>query len=236
MKDEVRQRFGGCAATYDSAAEVQRRVARRLADMAAPLLADGIRILEIGCGTGTLAERLMRLCRPSLYTLNDISGEMIAEALRKMEARGDRPPTGVLRGDAERVAWPVADAVVSASAVQWFERPASFLAKASQSLPRGGVVALATYGPRTFRELRKAGAPNGYPTMGEWREAMGRHGFETAATESETMTQAFASRTSMLRMIAMSGVGTRRGRQSAGGGNGARELTWECLMLVGRRR
>ncbi len=232
MKDEVRQRFGGCAATYDNAAEVQRRVALRLADMAAPLLADGIRVLEIGCGTGTLSERLMRLCRPSLYTLNDISGEMIATALRRMETT----PTDIMEGDAELAAWPAADAVVSASAVQWFERPTEFLAKASMCLPRGGTVALGTYGPQTFRELRKGGAPNGYPTMSEWREAMARHGFATVATESETVTQAFDSRTAMLRMIAQSGIGTRRGRQDAGGGNGARELTWECLLLVGRRR
>lgn len=235
MKDEVRQRFGGSAATYDSAAEVQHRVALRLADMAAPLLADGIRILEIGCGTGTLAEQLMRLRRPALYTLNDISDEMIAEALRKMEARGETTPTRALRGDAELLAWPGADAVVSASAVQWFERPTSFLAKASQSLPRGGVVALATYGPQTFRELREAGAPNGYPTMREWRETMARHGFETLAAESETVTQTFASHAAMLRMIAQSGIGTRRGHRGAEMDNDARELTWECLLLVGRR-
>lgn len=236
MKEEVRQRFGGCAATYDNAAEVQRRVAHRLADMAAPLLADGIRVLEIGCGTGTLSERLMRLCRPSLYTLNDISGEMIATALRRMEATGKTTPTDIMEGDAELAAWPAADAVVSASAVQWFERPTEFLAKASTCLPRGGTVALATYGPQTFRELREGGAPNGYPTMSEWRKAMARHGFETVAAESETVTQTFASRTAMLRMIAQSGIGTRRERQDAGGGNGARELTWEYLMLVGRRR
>lgn len=235
MKDEVRQRFGGSASTYDSAAEVQRRVALRLADMAAPLLTDGIRVLEIGCGTGALAERLMRLCRPRSYTLNDISDEMIAEALRKMEARGETTPTKTLRGDAELLAWPGADAVVSASAVQWFERPESFLAKASRCLPRGGVVALATYGPQTFRELREAGAPNGYPAMGEWREAMRRHGFATLAAESETTTQTFASHTAMLRMIAQSGIGTRRGHRNAGVGKEARELTWECLLLVGRR-
>lgn len=235
MKDEIRQRFAGCAATYDAAAEVQRRVALRLAEMAAPLLADGMRVLEIGCGTGTLAERLLRQCRPSLYTLNDISGEMIAEARRKIGATGGATPIGILCGDAERMAWPMADAVVSASAVQWFERPARFLAKAAQALPRGGAVALATYGPQTFRELREGGAPGDYPAMGEWLAAMRRHGFETVATESETVTQAFASRTAMLRMIARSGIGARRGRQSAGGGNGGRELTWECLLLVGRR-
>lgn len=235
MKDEIRQRFGASAATYDAAAAVQRRVALRLAKIAAPLLADGTRILEIGCGTGTLTERLLRLCRPSLLTLNDISGEMIAEARRKIGAQEEGPPIGIAQGDAERMKWPAADAVVSASAVQWFERPTAFLAKAAQTLPRGGVVALATYGPQTFHELRHGDAPNGYPTMDEWRKAMARHGFETVTTESETVTQTFASRAAMLRMIAMSGIGTRRCRQDAGGDGGGRELTWECLLLVGRQ-
>ena len=50
-KDRVRQSFDRAAATYDSAAQVQRKVCQRLAAGLPVIFTPGV-ILDTGCGTG----------------------------------------------------------------------------------------------------------------------------------------------------------------------------------------
>lgn len=234
MTAEVAQRFGASALTYDSAATVQRRVALRLADMMAPYAKKGATVIEIGCGTGLLSERIVRDMQPSSLTLNDLSPEMIALARDRAESAGGTN-VAELVADAELRPWPRADVVASASAVQWFTSPLSAVGKAAEALPPGGLFAVGTYGPQTFRELR-GGAPSDYPSIAEWEAELRRQGFEILESETDTQAQDFQSRTALLRMVALTGVGARRYGQSADFLRGEWRLTWDVLLFCARKK
>lgn len=231
---DIAANFGGSATTYDSVATVQARLAKQLAAMVAPHIARGAHIVDIGCGTGFLSDALATLCHPDRITLFDLSDAMIAEATRKLKAHPDIE-VAHHTGDAESLPWPSATAITSASAVQWFKDPLSFAAKARAAIQPGGVVALATYGPSTFAELRN-GQPCSYPTLANWLEAMSAAGIDIVESRHKTEVQSFDSRTAMLRMMALSGIGTRRRGQSTASMGGDWRLTWETIVMVGKLR
>lgn len=237
MPTDVARRFGRSATTYDSAATVQHDVADRLLcallPHVAPLACTGVRLFEVGCGTGYLSTRLARDVRPKKFIVNDLSCDMLRLAMARLAADG---VGGVspLAGDAEAFCWPEADVIVSSSAVQWFASPLVAVSKAARALPRGGLFAIATYGPQTFCELR-GGVPNAYPTHAEWLLAFESEGFRLLHSESFTTVQTFASRMALLRMVAATGVGTKRSAQSSEGLKGECALTWQPIVMVGRK-
>lgn len=232
MISEVASRFGGCVSTYDSAASVQRKVAERLALMLAPHAQSGGAVFEVGCGTGLLSELIVRSVKPSALLLNDVSPDMLIAAQRRAQTAGC-PNVSLLNADAESSQWPQADIVVSASAVQWFSNPLSAVRNAAEALPVGGLLAIATYGPLTFRELR-GGEPSDYPDLALWKAELSSCGFEVLESDESTLMQEFPSRVSLLRMVAATGVGTRQKNQSAGSIRGVCRLTWQPLLFVAR--
>ncbi len=231
MKRDVGQRFGDSSATYDEVATVQRSAALRLVAEASPWIPQGASVLEIGCGTGTLTAAMARACHPKHITLNDLSDKMLSAAISRTMRFAPSSDVTTMEADAETTEWPAADVIVSASAAQWFTSPLSFVSKAARALPHGGTVALVTYGPQTFKELR-GGRQNSYPTLKEWSSEFKKNGFEVKVAHQTFESQHFASRTSMLRMMALSGIGTHRPGQSTANMGGESELTWELLSLV----
>ncbi|MDR1229374.1 MAG: methyltransferase domain-containing protein [Azoarcus sp.] len=148
-KYEIRRAFDRAAATYDTAARVQREAAAHLSAFA-PTPAEPVHcVLDAGCGTGHalpgLAARFPQARRIAL----DFSPAMLARA-RAFDALP-------LCADIEYL--PLADATVdlywSSLALQWCD-PARALAEAARVLKPGGAAWIATLGPRTLHELRTA--------------------------------------------------------------------------------
>lgn len=145
-KARVRLSFERAAATYDSAADVQRRICDRLLAGLAEQAPQ--RLLDAGCGTG-YALPLLQARFPAAQALAlDLSAAMLARIAT---------PCARLIGDLEQL--PLADASLdlywSSLAVQWCELPA-VLGEAARTLRPDGWLALATLGPATFGELRHA--------------------------------------------------------------------------------
>lgn len=145
-KARVRHSFERAAATYDSAAAVQRRICDRLL-AGLPELAPA-RLLDAGCGTG-YALPLLQARFPAAQALAlDLSAAMLGRITT---------PSIRLVGDLEQL--PLADASLdlywSSLAVQWCELPA-VLRESLRTLRPGGCLALASLGPQTFGELRHA--------------------------------------------------------------------------------
>lgn len=232
MINEVARRFGQCAETYDCAAPIQHGVAERLSIEASQYIPHGAHILEIGCGTGALTQSIARIIQPSSLTINDISPEMVDKAQKCIMSTMADSQCHIesLVGDAEQIGWPMADAIVSSSAVQWFKNPLFFITKAKSALPKGGVVAIATYGPMTFNELR-SGAPNDYPSLSQWTDEFSNSGFQILSQSEAVECQSFNSRMSLLRMVARSGIGGRRGNQSTAALCDKWQLTWHELFI-----
>lgn len=145
-KARIRQSFERAAPTYDSAAAIQRHICAELA-AGLPELAPG-RFLDAGCGTGHALPALQARYPAAHAVALDLSPAM----LHRVKASCCR-----LTGDLEHL--PLADASLdlywSSLAVQWCDLAVA-LREARRVLTAQGLLALATLGPDTFRELRHA--------------------------------------------------------------------------------
>jgi SAM-dependent methyltransferase len=116
--------FDKAAVTYDCHASVQKMASEHLAFLCAPLLEKPQKILDIGCGTGLTTLAFQKYCSDGVYTLCDLSENMIHVAKNKI------PNQNYIVGDGERCAFEENyDLGISNLALQWFEDIESFLAK-----------------------------------------------------------------------------------------------------------
>ncbi len=146
-KARVRLSFERAARTYDSAAEVQRRVCDRLLDNL-PATPNFQRVLDAGCGTG-YAQSLLHTRYPEAELLAiDLSAAMLKQV---------NHPAQRMAGDLEQL--PLSDDCIdlywSSLAVQWCELGQT-LHEARRVLRPHGHLALSTLGRNTFHELRTA--------------------------------------------------------------------------------
>jgi ubiquinone/menaquinone biosynthesis C-methylase UbiE len=99
----------------------------------------GARVLDVGCGTGTLLTALVRAVPGVMCVGVDLSARMLAVARRKLP-----PAVALVAGTAERL--PFADAsftaVVSTSALHYFRDPAAALREMGRVLAPGGSVVI----------------------------------------------------------------------------------------------
>lgn len=137
------------------------------------------RVLDVGCGTGILADRIQRDLAPAEVIGVDASEGMMNEARERSTA------VRWINGSAEQLPLPDAsvDAVTSTTAFHFFDQPAA-LAEFHRVLAPGGVVALGTMTqPLTAPEpIRRAFAwlpsPQHNPSAGELRKLVREAGFE----------------------------------------------------------
>jgi malonyl-ACP O-methyltransferase BioC/dethiobiotin synthase len=180
-KQVLAGRFGLAAAGYDRFAAVQRIAADRLAQR---ILSAGLparpRILEVGCGTGLLTERLAARLPEADWTVTDLSAGM----LRYCRTRLARillpsPPPHFLVMDAEAPALrPGFDLVCMGLAMQWFEHRDTALRALALLLNGGGLLAASTLCDGSFAGWRAAlaseaatdAAPE-YPSLGSLQAA-----------------------------------------------------------------
>lgn len=147
----VRRHFSISAGEYDRYAQVQKRVAVRLLELAlTPEPAAGP-ALEVGTGTGEVARRVRRLCPELALVVSDLAHGMTRHAAAI---------PGTLAVDADAQALPFRDAsfglLLSASVFQWLNDLPAALSEAARVLRPGGLLAFALYGERTLGELREA--------------------------------------------------------------------------------
>lgn len=154
-KRVLRSRFSQAATTYDAYADVQQEASRQLAARC-EAEAPPRRILELGCGTGSLTTVLSgRYPEASLVAL-DFAPEMLAEAAGKV---GSRPGVQLVCADAEdflagcrgRFDW-----VVAGGVMQWFVGLWEAFGHIHRVLNDGGVLQGFLFGPETFAELEAA--------------------------------------------------------------------------------
>ncbi|MEW6583672.1 MAG: methyltransferase domain-containing protein, partial [Actinomycetota bacterium] len=151
-KRQVGRRFDRHASSYDDHAHVQQAMADRLMERVAATGVAPAGVLELGCGTGYLTERLVRRFPGARITAVDLADGMV-RAARERLGPGARVELAV--ADVEEVPWDGRrfDLVVSNATIQWLAAPAATMASLGRALAPGGVMLHATFGPQTFREL-----------------------------------------------------------------------------------
>ncbi|MFZ5646167.1 MAG: malonyl-ACP O-methyltransferase BioC [Bacillota bacterium] len=152
-KKLLKKRFSQNAATYDRYAGVQKRMAHRLMaeiDLEKREKTEGMRILEVGCGTGYLTGMLCRCFPGARITAVDIAPGMIEVAKKRTAGH----PVNFCCGDIEELT-PEGEyeLVVSNATFQWLNHPGRTIKRLFSLLGDGGMLAFSTFGSLTFNEL-----------------------------------------------------------------------------------
>lgn len=157
FKQRVAARFDSAAATYDAHSPAQRHAAAHLAELIAVAgLPPRPRVLEIGCGTGHLTQRLTQHLPGAQILATDIAPAMVA-ACRARIGEHPRCTYAAFDGTQPAVSGPF-DLVCGNLVAQWFVDLPDAVARLAALLAPGGTIALSLLGADTFREWRAAHA------------------------------------------------------------------------------
>ncbi|MBX2844279.1 MAG: malonyl-ACP O-methyltransferase BioC [Flammeovirgaceae bacterium] len=154
-KQIVKNRFGKSTDTYHQQAKVQKKVAEKLVHLCLQLSTNKItRLLEIGCGTGFLTQKILSEFTIKEYFINDmVDPEIMLET--QIKSQLSYKTVQFYPGDAESIALPTnLDTIVSASCFQWFNNLERFFSKITPLINATGILAFSTYGPENFREIK----------------------------------------------------------------------------------
>ena len=204
-KELIRRRFGKALESYRQHATVQGRVNERLI----ALLKDNAgqsrfnRALEIGCGPGGLAKRLLDEFAVGELHLNDICGEW-EEVLRSELGDLFHAFYGC---DGE--AFPFQgrfDLLLSASTVQWFHRPERFFVAAAAHQSKDDVLLFSMFGSENFNEIRTVtGIGLAYPEAEQLKKWL-KNDYDVRVYEEELISLHFNSPIEVLRHMKNTGV------------------------------
>ncbi|WP_410511372.1 malonyl-ACP O-methyltransferase BioC [Paenibacillus sp. BR2-3] len=249
-KTAIGRQFNRSAAgSYDIHAHVQRIMANKLVKSLEKWTYEGDSnrpdILEIGCGTGTLTEIVINQWPCLSITALDIAPTMILAAEQRVRSSAEnnlchnnRQPSCVhfLHADVEMWAANAPsssfDLIISNACFQWLSRPKQTLEHLHRLLRTGGLLAFATFGPDTFRELHtafdavyRAGGMKpqrhglSFLTADQWRNMLEETGFSNIQVERLLQTEEHASARDFLLSVKALGASTSEAASSHGFGS-----------------
>jgi len=143
-------------------------------------------VVDLGCGTGQLTQRLVRTFPAATVIGIDVSDGMLAKAAARFGADGDGVD-GLVRADAEQLPFAVSsvDVVVCTESFHWYPDQARALDELARVLRPGGRLLIASIAMMTGvgdRLLTRATAPGGSAVRAHpphrLREMVARAGFE----------------------------------------------------------
>lgn len=235
-RSAVRRHFSRAAATYDSAAALQREIGARQASNLDLVKLHPRRILDAGCGTGEAlgafatrypdAQRVaLDLAWPMLQQARDKSVDRRSIAARLWAPlRGARVAPVPVFACADVAALPFApasfDLVWSNLALQWVSDLSATLRGFLRVLDVGGLLMFTTFGPDTLQELRAAfAAVDGEPHVSRFvdlhdlGDLLIEAGFADPVMHMEQLTLTYDEPMAMLRDLkAIGATNARRDR------------------------
>jgi malonyl-CoA O-methyltransferase len=214
--------FGRQAAQYDRYALVQRRLAEELVQSLRQDSRKFAHILEIGCGTGYLTGLLRQTFPGARITALDLAPAALEAARTRLVGS-----EGIewLVADGEQSAPGRFDLITSSSVFQWFSQPRQACRLYWEHLEPEGILAFATLGPLTFRELaasfQEAGArlpevtlpvipAQNFAAGGDWGNFLQQAGFADIAWEEELWLEGYADPWAFLRAVRGMGATSTR--------------------------
>jgi malonyl-CoA O-methyltransferase len=260
-KHRLGQNFGRQAAQYDRYALVQRRLADQLVQTLEQHPMQFTRILEIGCGTGYLTDKLRRAFPEAQITALDLAPAIVQTARTRLaEAEGIE----WLVADGEQAVPGRFDLITASSVFQWFGQPRDACRRYWEHLQPGGLLAFATLGPLTFRELAASFAQAGarfpeltppeipaqrFATRRDWGDFLQEAGFSDITWQEDLWLEGYADPLAFLRAVQGMGATSTRPTfmprrllaavlehyEKCFRRNGTIQVTYEVMMVRGRK-
>ncbi len=221
-KQLILRRFGESFEGYDRYADVQRTICGRLAALIPDF--EVKRALEIGAGTGFLTRLIASRYKNADWFINDLS----PEAWRFLKPIV--PDASFIFGDGETMEFPSElDLIVAASVIQWFDDQTEFIARAAKALTQNGILAVSSFGPENFRELRSSASLK-YLSINELAAATGLEIIH--AEEWEQVLQFDTSRDLLkyIKTLGLNALSPKSNRIIT-----ARELTYHPMMIIAKK-
>lgn len=194
-----RSGFERAAASYDKAAILQREIGDRLASRLDYITIDPAMVLDLGCGTGYLSEKLMQRYRKAQLVATDIALSM----LHKTAEKGGwfRKPHGVCSA-AEQL--PFADdcfdIVLSNLMLQWCDDLLPVFTGVNRILKPNSLFSFTSFGPDTLKELRESWRAvddythtHAFVDMHDVGDALMKAGFQQPVLDMEMITVHYPS-------------------------------------------
>lgn len=145
-KNVIKKNFTKAIDTYELSADTHKVICRHLTEQLMRYSTDKIEIVfEVGSGIGLLTREIYQAIKPLRYIANDL----FSYPNKSFENYC------FLEGDAEVIEFPKqVDLIVSSSTIQWFNDFENFVLKAYHALNNGGILAISTFGPKNYQEIR----------------------------------------------------------------------------------
>lgn len=217
---EVRRAFDQAAASYDAHAVLQREVCDRLLERLDFMSLQPDRVLDVGTGTGYGLTHLRARYAASEFCALDVAPAMLSAtraqlpqptwARRVLHRLAPSPAvaTHLVCADMERLPFRSSsmNLVWSNLAIQWAHDLEATLRGFHQVLAPGGLLAFATFGPDTLKELREAftaidDAPhvNRFIDLHDIGDMLIYAGFSSPVMEMEMLTLTYSDLKALMR-------------------------------------
>lgn len=152
-KEKLKRRFSRNARNYDKYANVQKKMANSLVDQIHQKDINIKTILEIGCGTGYVTQRLINDFPNAQITAVDIAPGMIDYVSSIIQSEH----VSFICGDIEEIDLKKSyDLIISNATFQWFNDFNKTVSKLMHYLDQDGILVFTTFGEGTFQELHVA--------------------------------------------------------------------------------
>jgi malonyl-CoA O-methyltransferase len=209
--------FGHSSAFYHTHASVQKKVAEQLIislNNWRDVLPPGP-IMELGCGTGFLSQRLVHALPDRKLILNDVSSEMI-DVCREQVDIYDNIRFEVADAQKTPVEEPTFAMIISNFVIQWFHHPADTLKQWLKVTKPGGMLVAAFPGYKSFpawkRYTRELGLPftaNPLPDINEMVEDLSSDNIQVDYGE-DIIDQRFKSAAQFFYHLKKTGAGKQK--------------------------
>lgn len=202
--------------SYSTEAVVQKNSARKLVEylIESDLQMSLQRVFEFGCGTGFLTNQLVNQFNIQELIVNDLVEECQTYLPKALSSENE---VAFIAGDIDTLHIPEqCDLICSASCVQWSQNLPILLSKLSQSLNKGGCLALSSFSEGHFREINDTLNPNSNNELGYWSidtwQLQLQDDYELVTIKQEQVTMWFDSVLELLLHLRLTGVNGNAGQ------------------------
>lgn len=221
-KHITRKHFERAADTYDSAAVLQREIAKRMGQRLDYMKQQPQRVLDVGCGTGYITEDVLKRYPKAEIIALDLAHNM---AQKTAKLGGWRRKPKAVCADAEALPFSdnSIDMLLSSLMLQWSNDLPAVFTGFHRVLAPNGLLLFSTFGPQTLMEIRESWSKvdaqphtSQFPDMHEIGDALLQAGFQDPVTDMEMITMTYSSVRQLMRDIKRIGASNTASERSKG--------------------